>query len=220
MISKVLIVVSAVLILAGFIGVKMKAIRKKLLFAWISSIGMMILSFAQMNAFGVLGSSYQVLFRLVSLILLTVLLLAIIKKNAIDKVEGLSGIGKNMPYIYAMTVIFSMMVIGIPGTGTFLGLYYSELGLIAMIVQDFGIFAYIGALVNVIGIGVLAALLFPMLRQAYFPGAEMERVKNTVKPGKGLLIISVIVLILLVAASVYPNPIMMLITNLFAKIYS
>lgn len=220
MISKVLIVISAVLILAGFIGVKMKTVQKKLLFAGISSIGMIMMSFAQKNAFGVLGGSYQVLFRIVSLIILSVLLLVIAQKNAIDKVEDLRGIGRRMPYIYAMVVVFAMMVIGIPATGTFLGIYYSEIGLFAMIAEGVGIFSYLGALANVIGIGVLAALLFPILRQAYFPGTETECVKNAVKPEKGLVIISVVVLVFLIAASIYPNPIMMPITNLFAKMYS
>lgn len=217
MISKVLIVISTIMILTGFVGAKMKAVWQKLIFLSVSIVGMLLMSFSEGNAYGVLGGTYQVLFRLISLIFLIALILSVAQRNNITKVEELRGIGKKMPYLYAMIVIYSMLVIGIPATGTFIGIFYSGIG---VLLGGFGLLAYVGLLANVIGIGVAALLIFPILRQAYFPGTGVDSPKNVVKPGKGLQICSVVVLVLLVAASIYPNPVIVPVSKLFEKMFS
>lgn len=159
------IVISTVIILLGFIGIRMKTIWKRLAFLALTSVGMLVMSFVEGNAYGVLGGVYQVIFRLIGLIFVSLLILSVTKKNAAGSIEELSGLGKKMPYIFAMIVVFAVMVIGIPGTGTFIGMFYSEIG---VILGGFGYVSYLGLLANVLGMAVSASLLFPILRQMYF----------------------------------------------------
>lgn len=217
MISTVFFIISAVMIVAGIIGLKMKEIWKKLLFAGITSAGMLILTLSQVTGYGLRGAAYQMIFRVIGFIFLCAILLTLAKKNSISKVEELAGIGKKMPYVFAMIVLFSAFVIGLPATGTFNGMFYSTVGLLG---SSLGLWAYAAAAVNIIGMVVLAVLLFPILRQAYFPGEEAENMENVVRLNKGFVIGSALVLVLLLAVSVYPGPVINPVVEALVKLYS
>lgn len=215
--SNILILVSAVLILAGWIGAGMKTVSKRLFFAAVSSVGMVMMSFATNNAYGFIAGGSQIVFQMVSLLVFIILLLTVLKKNEISKVEELNGIGKQMPYVFAMLTFFAAMIVGIPATGSFNGIFYSEIGLLT---GGFGYVTYVGLLANAIGMIALAMLLLPILRQAYFPGAEAEKMKQVVKPGKAICVISFIVMLVLLVFSFYPKPILLHIGGFFTKIFS
>lgn len=172
MLSKILITVAALLILAGLIGLKMKMVGKRLLFVCIAAVGMVILSVAEMNTYGLVGGCFQAIYRILAIILGILLFHSICKRNGITDIEGLNGVGRKMPYTYVLLVFLCMVTIGIPITGTFTGIIYSEIGLLA---GGYGMFTYVGLIGNILGIVVPVMLLFPMLRRMYFP----EKEKNT-----------------------------------------
>lgn len=216
MISKILITVSAILVLAGLFGIRSKTLGGKLFFLCISSIGMTVLSFVQLNAYGLLGGIFQMLFRLISLLFLVLLFCSICKRNGIIYTEDISGIGRKMPYIYLTALIYSLIIIGIPATGTFTGILYSEIGLLA---GSFGVFTYVGMIGNIAGIAVSAALLFPVLKKAYFPEAERERKESVIMPQKGMMFMHFLMAFLLAALSVYQKPVMTAAGILMEKIF-
>ena len=131
MLSEILIAVGAVLIVAGFLGLKMKTVGKRLIFLCIAGAGMILLSVAEMNTYGLVGGSFQAVYRIVAVIPCLMLFHSICKKNEIKDLNGLDGIGTHMPYTYAILVLLAVMCIGVPVTGTFTGIIYSEIGLLA-----------------------------------------------------------------------------------------
>lgn len=205
MISKILITISAIFVLAGLFGIRSKTLGGKMFFLCISSIGMTILSFVELNAYGLIGGIFQMLFRLISLLFLVLLFRNVCKKNGIIYTEDISGIGRKMPYMFLMAAVYSMIVIGMPATGTFTGILYSEIGLLA---GGFGAVTYVGMIGNIAGIAVPAVLLFPVLKKAYFPEEERERRESVIMPGKGMMIIHFLMAFLLVLLSIYQKPVM------------
>lgn len=211
MISEVLILGAVVLMLMGLKGIKGNDIGKKLSSLCIASLGAVALSFAQMNVYGFIGGCMQLLFRFTALIILVILLFHVCKKNKIWKVDDIKGVGRKMPYIFMMITIFSLMIIGIPSTGTFMGIFYSELGFLA---GEFGIFSKIGIFGNIIGVLIPAILIFPIWKNAYFPGKDATVKEEIEKPSKGIVAASVILMILLIVFSVFQKPIV----GLFGKL--
>lgn len=216
MISKILITISVVFILAGLFGIKSKRLRGKMFFLCISSVGMAALSLVELNAYGLVGGAFQVFFRLMSLLFLVILFRDICKRNLIREAEEINGIGREMPYAFLVAVVYSIIVIGVPATGTFTGILYSEIGLLA---GGFGIFTYVGMIGNIAGIAVAASLLFPILKKAYFPGEEAEKRESVMKPGKGMMIVHFVIAFLLTALSIYQKPVMTAAGMLMEKIF-
>ena len=143
-----------------------------------------------------------------------------------------------MPYTYAILVLLAVMCIGVPVTGTFTGIIYSEIGLLA---GGFGVFTYIGLIGNVVGVVVPVMLLFPLLRRMYFPCKEQETEDNTGEvleedvpeedvtedgvidiqsPGKGVIAVSGIVAVLLVVCSLWQQPILQAVSTVMQKLFS
>ncbi len=233
MLSEILIAVGAVLIVAGFLGLKMKTVGKRLIFLCIAGAGMILLSVAEMNTYGLVGGSFQAVYRIVAVIPCLMLFHSICKKNEIKDLNGLDGIGTHMPYTYAILVLLAVMCIGVPVTGTFTGIIYSEIGLLA---GGFGVFTYIGLIGNVVGVVVPVMLLFPLLRRMYFPCKEQETEDNTGEvleedvtedgvtdiqsPGKGVIAVSGIVAVLLVVCSLWQQPILQAVSTVMQKLFS
>ncbi len=233
MLSEILIAVGAVLIVAGFLGLKMKTVGKRLIFLCIAGVGMILLSVAEMNTYGLVGGSFQAVYRIIALIPCLMLFHSICKKNEIKDLNGLDGIGTHMPYTYAILVLLAVMWIGVPVTGTFTGIIYSEIGLLA---GSFGIFTYVGLIGNVLGVVVPVMLLFPLLRRMYFPCKEKEAEDNTEEvseedvtedavidiqcPGKGVIVVSGILAVLLVVCSLWQQPILQAVSTVMQKLFS
>lgn len=237
MLSEILIAVGAVLIVAGFLGLKMKTVGKRLIFLCIAGAGMILLSVAEMNTYGLVGGSFQAVYRIVAVIPCLMLFHSICKKNEIKDLNGLDGIGTHMPYTYAILVLLAVMCIGVPVTGTFTGIIYSEIGLLA---GGFGVFTYIGLIGNVVGVVVPVMLLFPLLRRMYFPCKEQETEDNTGEvleevseedvteddvidiqnPGKGVIAVSGILAVLLVVCSLWQQPILQAVSTVMQKLFS
>ena len=238
MLSEILIAVGAVLIVAGFLGLKMKTVGKRLIFLCIAGAGMILLSVAEMNTYGLVGGSFQAVYRIIALIPCLMLFHSICKKNEIKDLNGLDGIGTHMPCTYAVLVLLAVMCIGVPVTGTFTGIIYSEIGLLA---GGFGVFTYIGLIGNVVGVVVPVMLLFPLLRRMYFPCKEQEAEDNTVEvmeedvpeedvtedavidiqsPGKGMIAVSGILAVLLVVGSLWQQPILQAVSTVMQKLFS
>lgn len=212
MINKILIVVSVILIFLGLRGVKTKIVKKKLLFLCISTAGMLMLPISQWNQFGVKGGLRQAVFQIPALLCFILLLWNICKKNELTSVEELAGIRQRMPFLYTSAVVFAIILIGFPATGTFYGIMYSVLGLLG---GDFGICTYVGLAGIVAGIAISAMLTFSILKQAYLSGSVRFQ-----SPSKCVAVVFVIIALLLVILCIFQNQVISVIDKPIEKIFS
>lgn len=212
MISKVLIVVAVILILPGLIGIRTRSIGHKLVFLITTSIGVLLLPFSQgKTQFGILGGIWQVLFQGPALLCFVLLIKSICKRNGIWNVEELTGVRESMPYLFAAGVVFAIVLIGLPGTGTFIGYLYSAFGLMT---GEFGVYSYIGLAGILLGIVIYAAITFSILKSAYLPGDKMQRISSKADG------VFVALAFLFILYCIFQNQIVAVVSTLVGKIFS
>lgn len=212
MISKVLIVVAVILILPGLIGIRTKSIGHKLVFLITTSIGVLLLPFSQgKTQFGILGGIWQVLFQGPALLCFVLLIKSICKRNGIRNVGELAGVRECMPYLFAAGVVFAIVLMGLPGTGTFIGYLYSAFGLMT---GEFGVYSYIGLAGILLGIVIYAAITFSILKPAYLSGGKIQRIFSK---ADGVFIVLAFLYILY---CIFQNQIVSAVSTLVGKIFS
>ena len=212
MISKVLIIVAVVLILPGLIGIRTKNIESKLVFLITTSIGVLLLPFSQGKArFGILGGIWQVLFQGPALLCFVLLIKSICKRNGIRNAEEFAGVREHMPYLFAAGVVFAIVLMGLPGTGTFVGYLYSAFGLMT---GDFGVYSYIGLAGILLGIAIYAAITFSILKTAYLPGRKVQKISSKADG------VFVVLAFLFILYCIFQNQIVEVVSTLIGKIFS
>lgn len=227
MISKIVIIVSLLLILSGIAGVWMKSIRKRMLFLLLTIIGMLGLAFSHVDVYGLLGGMEQLLFRGPAFFLLFLMMSKVCKLNEIREIKELNGICADMPIVYGVWVALSVFVLGMPGTGTFIGMMYA---LMSTIAASSGVFSYMGIVGIVVGFLVTVAIVSPILREAFLTQKEevasdkdgitnikmVDVKKRFIKQGKGITGVGIILVILLLVLSVcqqFVTPYLMKLTD-------
>lgn len=211
MISEILIIVSFVLILLGLIGVRTRNVKRKLLFLFVTTLGMLLLPFSQRNPLGILGGVWQTVFQIPELFCFILLILSLCRQNGIQRIEELAGVRQRAPYVYASGVVFAIAALGVPGTGTFIGYLYSALGLMT---GGFNIFGYVGLAGIVLGTAVSAAIIFSILKSAYLPGGQKQKLST--KAG----MIFVFLAFLVILCCVFQNQVVAWIVTPLGKIFS
>lgn len=197
MISKLLIVVSVILILLGLAGIVTKNIKRKLIFLTVNTIGMLVLAFSQGKvrlASEPVAGLWQIAYQLPALLCFVLLIRNICKRNDIHMSEDLVGVRQGMPYLFAAGAVFAIVLIGLPGTGTWVGYFLVAFGLM---LDQAGIFRYIGLCGILAGIAMNAAITFSILKPAYLP--TDNKPKLSLKAGG----IYVVFALLLILASVF-----------------
>lgn len=212
MINKILMILSVILILLGLGGAKTKNMKKKLLFLCISTAGMVALPISLWNLFGVKGGLRQAVFQLPALLCFVILFYNIGKKNELTSVEELAGTRQGMPFLYTAAVIFAVILVGFPATGTFYGIIHSILGIVG---SKFGICVYLGLAGIIAGIAILAMLTFSILKQAYLSGNVKLK-----SPSKGLVVVLVVLALVLVLLCIFQNQVMSVLDKPIENIFS
>lgn len=172
MITNALTLVSLLLILSGIIGIKEHSIKKRLLLLALVTIGGLGISFSQTELYGLLSGLQQLPFKVLGFLFMWLLLSSLCKKNEIIVLEDLNGVRRFAPYTYALIAFMAVMLIGVPGTGTFTGIIYAQMG---YMYGYSGVFAYVGMLGNVLAMIISALLIFPILREAFLFEKKVEK---------------------------------------------
>lgn len=180
MLSKILIIVLTLITIVAMLALKTNKVKGKMIWLAVSAIATTALSFLEMNAYGIMGGVFQVVYRVLPLLFFVILISKVCKTYGIKEVSQFDGIGRDMPYLYAIMVAFSLLIIGIPATGTFTGTLYSEIGMMA---GGYGVVAYVGMLGNAMGMIVPACILFPILKRAYFLEKQEKEIERFVEEG-------------------------------------
>ncbi len=173
------------------------------MFCVIGNIG---IAFAQMGQYGLIGGLQQLPFRGLALILFCGILHRICKLNDVEKLDELNGTRRFAPYTYAWLVALAAFLIGVPGTGTFVGILYAHMGYMYKCVGAIGI---VGQITNIVGMIVICLVVLPILREGFLfekkdetmdTDEKMRKIKGL---SKGWHIPMVLVVLVLIALSVY-----------------
>lgn len=219
MITNVLVGVSVVITLSGIVGIRGKHIGRKMGALTLTTIGSLGIAFSQAGDYGLLSGFQQLIFRAFGLIFFLLLMNSICKKNEITTLQELNGVRRFLPYTYALLVLSAMLLVGIPGTGTFTGIMYAQMG---YMYAATGVISYVGMFGNIAGVVITAWLLFPVLREAFLFEKKEEDDKDYVKPvrrkfvrpGKILSVVAGLVITVLLVLGVWQDVTITIVTKL------
>ncbi len=200
-------IVSVLLILLGIPGVRERSVRKRMMTLAFCVIGSIGIAFAQMGQYGLIGGFQQLPFRGVALILFCLMLHRICKVNDIGDLEELKGVRRFAPYTYAWLVVMAVFLIGVPGTGAFVGVLYTHMG---YMYSNAGAIGIVGQIANLVGMIVICLIVFPILREGFLfekqeekEDAEDEKIRKIKGLSGGWHIFAALFAIVLCVLSIY-----------------
>lgn len=222
MITNVLIGISLFVTLLGAVGIRERTVKNRLAALSVATIGSLGVAFSQTGEYGMISGFQQLLFRGLGLIVFLLLMNSVCRKNEITTLEELNGVRRFMPYTYALLVVLAMFLVGVPGTGTFIGVMYAQMG---YMFAKTGVISYVGMIGNIAGMIITAMLVFPILREAFLfekkeivngksVSTEPAKKKKFTSPGKVLGILAVLVVLVLLVLSVWQDAVTTIVTKL------
>lgn len=213
MVTNVLVGVSLLVTLLGVVGIREKTVKKRMLALGVTTVGSLGVAFAQMGEYGLISGFQQLPFRLLGLMLFLLLMNSVCKKNEIGVLEELNGVRRFMPYTYALLVLLAMFLVGVPGTGTFTGMMYAQMG---YMYAKTGVLSYVGMVGNLASLIVTAMIIFPILREAFLyekkeivngksVSTEPAEKKQFASPGKALKVVTALLVVAMLVFSVWQD---------------
>lgn len=216
---QVLNVVSMIIMILGTVGVVSKSVRKRILGISFNVIGLLLLTNCQKGMYGFCGGVEALVMQLPTWILFLILTLSLCKKNEWKAMEDLHGFRNAHPYVFVLYIVMGLLLIGIPGSGTFAAYM---IAVNAILGEKITVFTYIGLLAMGIGIGMLVVQFFDlwihMLIENTTAKDENTEEQKALGVSKVLCVITSIVLLVLLVFGIWQTPLIQMIVKLYGMI--
>ena len=216
---QVLNVVSMIIMILGTVGVVSKSVRKRILGISFNVIGLLLLTNCQKGMYGFCGGVEALVMQLPTWILFLILTLSLCKKNKWKAMQDLHGFRNAHPYVFVLYIVMGLLLIGIPGSGTFAAYM---IAVNAILGEKITVFTYIGLLAMGIGIGMLVVQFFDLWIHMLIenPTAKDENTEEQKALGvsKVLCVITSIVLLVLLVFGIWQTPLIQMIVKLYGMI--
>ena len=133
--------------------------------------------------------------------------------------EDLHGFRNAHPYVFVLYIVMGLLLIGIPGSGTFAAYM---IAVNAILGEKITVFTYIGLLAMGIGIGMLVVQFFDlwihMLIENTTAKDENTEEQKALGVSKVLCVITSIVLLVLLVFGIWQTPLIQMIVKLYGMI--
>ncbi len=216
---QVLNVVSMIIMILGTVGVVSKSVRKRILGISFNVIGLLLLTNCQKGMYGFCGGVEGLVMQLPTWILFLILTLSLCKKNKWKAMQDLHGFRNAHPYVFVLYIVMGLLLIGIPGSGTFAAYM---IAVNAILGEKITVFTYIGLLAMGIGIGMLVVQFFDlwihMLIENTTAKDENTEEQKALGVSKVLCVITSIVLLVLLVFGIWQTPLIQMIVKLYGMI--
>ena len=180
-----------------------KLLKKRLAYSTVSQVSYILFGLLLMNANALTGSFLHVLCHSIAKDGLFLCAGAIIYRTGRKNVDELTGIGKEMPVTLWCFTLCSLALIGIPPMCGFMSKWYLAIGSL-----DSGIpvISWLGPAILLISALLTAGYLLPVVIRGFFPGEGFDYGSLTKKEPNGWMLVPLILLALLAAFTVWPQP--------------
>ena len=216
---QVLNVVSMIIMILGMVGVVSKSVRKRILGISFNVIGLLLLTNCQKGMYGFCGGVEALVMQLPTWILFLILTLSLCKKNKWKAMQDLHGFRNAHPYVFVLYIVMGLLLIGIPGSGTFAAYM---IAVNAILGEKITVFTYIGLLAMGIGICMLVVQFFDlwihMLIENTIAKDENTEEQKALGVSKVLCVITSIVLLVLLVFGIWQTPLIQMIVKLYGMI--
>ena len=180
-----------------------KLLKKRLAYSTVSQVSYILFGLLLMNANALTGSFLHVLCHSIAKDGLFLCAGAIIYRTGRKNVDELTGIGKEMPVTLWCFTLCSLALIGIPPMCGFMSKWYLAIGSL-----DSGIpvISWLGPEILLISALLTAGYLLPVVIRGFFPGEGFDYGSLTKKEPNGWMLVPLVLLALLAAFTIWPQP--------------
>lgn len=125
-------VAGVTILVASLIALRQDDLKRRLAYSTVSQLSYVVLGAALFTPIAILGAVLHIAAHAVSKITLFFAAGSIHTASHIDKISGMSGIGRRMPWTMAAFSVGALSMIGVPPTAGFLGKWFILLGAVAI----------------------------------------------------------------------------------------
>lgn len=210
----------SIALLTVFMGSSMafreKLLKKRLAYSTVSQVSYILFGLFLMNQTAMQGALLHVICHSVVKDGLFLCAGAIIYKTHHTRVDELTGIGKEMPVVLWCYTLCSLALIGIPPMCGFMSKWYLAIGSLE---SGIPVINWLGPVVLLISALLTAAYLLPITIKGFFPGSGYDYSKTEKKEPSLFMLIPLLILAVLAAFTVFPQPFMNLIENVIMPLF-
>ncbi len=194
---------------------KEKILKKRLAYSTVSQVSYILFGLFLMNTTALTGALLHVLCHSVVKDGLFLCAGAIIYRTHKSKVDELTGIGKEMPVTIWCFTLCSLALIGIPPMCGFLSKWYLAIGSLS---SGIPVISWLGPVILLISALLTAAYLLPITIRGFFPGEDFDYASLKKKEPSGWMLVPLIILAVLAAFTVFPQPFLSLVESVTAAL--
>ncbi len=171
-------VAGATVLIASLIALRQDDLKRRLAYSTISQLSYVVLGAALLTPAGIIGAAIHIAAHAVSKITLFFSAGSVHTATHVDKISGMDGMGRRMPWTMGSFTIGALSMIGVPPTAGFLGKWFILIGAV-------GTHQWFAVAVIVISTLLNAAYFLPIVYRAFGrepAGAGGKPVKITEAP--------------------------------------
>ncbi|MBQ8799780.1 MAG: proton-conducting membrane transporter [Lachnospiraceae bacterium] len=200
--------------MGSMLAYKEKILKKRLAYSTVSQVSYVLFGLALFTPAGFAAALLHVVFHSVIKNGLFLFAGTVIHQTGEERVEGLKGMGKDMPVTFWCFTFASLALVGIPPLSGFVSKWYLAKGALEASV---GAFSYIGPAVLLVSALLTAGYLLSITADGFFPGKNFTVATPEPREAQvSMLIPCVIFAVTTVGLGVFASPLYTFVTNLAA----
>lgn len=180
-VQTLLLTLSLITVFMGsMLAYKEKVLKKRLAYSTVSQVSYVLFGLALFTPAGLAAALLHMVFHSVIKNALFLFAGTVIHQTGVERVEGLRGMGKNMPVTFWSFTFAALALVGIPPLSGFVSKWYlAESAMNASV----GVFSYLGPAVLLVSALLTAGYLLSITADGFFPGKDY--VAATPEPREG-----------------------------------
>ena len=194
---------------------KEDVLKKRLAYSTVSQVSYILFGIFLLHPLALTGALLHVLVHSISKDGLFLCAGAIIYKTHRTRVSELRGIGKEMPVTIWCFTLCSLTLVGIPPMSGFLSKWDLALG---SLTTGIPVISWLGPVILLISAILTAAYLLPVTVHGFLPGSDFDYGKLEKKEGNAWMLVPLVILTVLAAFTVFPQPFLTLIESVTAAV--
>ncbi len=198
--------------MGSMLAYKEKVLKKRLAYSTVSQVSYVLFGLALFTPAGFAAALLHVVFHSVIKNALFLFAGTVIHQTGEERVEGLRGMGKDLPVTFWCFTFASLALVGIPPMSGFVSKWYLAKGAMNASV---GAFSYVGPAVLLVSALLTAGYLLSITADGFFPGKNF--VGATPEPREGHVSMLIPCIIFAAAAlllGVFASPLVKFVTKL------
>ena len=207
--------------MGSLLAFREKVFKKRLAYSTVSQVSYILFGLSLLSPLGFEGALMHVAGHAVIKSGLFLTAGVFLYQFGYTRVDQLTGMGKKMPVTMWCYTLFSLGLIGIPPTVGFISKWYLAEGALGLgnvfgvppavdsqrIIDDIGIFSWLGPVVLLLSALMTAGYLLPIAMRGFFPGEEADgKDLKRREPSFCMLLPLVLLAVLTLLLGIWPEP--------------